>query len=185
MVKKEVLSHLIDQKKLAVLQVILNSQEEMYLKEIAKKSAVPITSTFRILQELAAMGMVRKKEWKTSKVYCCENNKKVEFLKELLHDEFDGIATFVERTGCMEEIQQIILHGAQKKNKANMLLIGDKIDTKAVEEVRFALNEKGFELSYVTLTPGQYEQMSKMGLYAGEKIVLKPVVKQEDAKQKK
>ena len=35
------------------------------------------------------------------------------------------------------------------------------------------VKDKGFDLSYLTLTKEQYEQMAKMGLYSGEKQVLK------------
>ena len=40
MVKKEVLANLIDSKKASILRIILNSKDEMYLKEIAEKSKV-------------------------------------------------------------------------------------------------------------------------------------------------
>ena len=64
MVKKEVLAKLIDEKKAAVLQIILSSKEEVCLKEVAEKSQVSITSSFRILQELVGMGVLKRREWK-------------------------------------------------------------------------------------------------------------------------
>jgi len=173
MVKKEVLGKLIDVKTAAILKIILNSQEELYLKEIALKSNVAITSTFRILHELQELGIVKRRVWKTSKVYSCEKNEKVDFLKELFHEEFDGLNDFITATKELSGVQNIILHGAQRKGKANVLLIGENIDANKVEEVCSQLREKGYELSYLTLTKNQYDQMSKMGLYSGEKKVLK------------
>lgn len=173
MVKKEVLANLIDSKKAAVLKVVLNSPEELYLKEIATKSGVSITSTFRIIKELIEMGILKKREWKTSKVYGCERNAKVDFIKELLHEEFEGLEEFVDRMKDFPEISNIILHGAQRKGKANVLLIGENIDSNKIEEICSDLKDKGFEMSYLTLTKGQYSQMSKMGLYSGEKKILK------------
>ena len=173
MVKKEVLGKLIDTKTAAILNVILNSQEELYLKEIALKSGVSITSTFRILQELQKLGILKRREWKTSKVYSCEKNEKVDFLKELFQEELDGLKEFLTATRELPGVQNIILHGAKRKGKANVLLIGENIEANKVEEVCSQLREKGYELSYLTLTKNQYDQMSKMGLYSGEKKVLK------------
>ncbi len=173
MVKKEVLSALLDEKKMAVLRILFQSPEEVYLSEIASKSNVSVTSTFRILRELAALGIVYKKEWKTSKVYGCLKNEKVDFLRDLLQESFDGLSEFIKAAETIVSIQQIIQHGPKKEGKANVLLIGDSIETAKVEEVCKAIKDKGFELSYLTLTKGQYEQMVKMGLYSGEKKVLK------------
>ena len=173
MVKREVLANLIDSKKAAILRVMLNSNDELYLKEIAQKSDVPITSTFRILQELQELGVLKRREWKTSKVYCCEKNEKVDFLKELFHEEFDGLSEFVSSVREFSGIQEILLQGAKRKGKANVLLIGENIDVSKIDPVVNSLKEKGYELSYLTLTKTQYSQMSKMGLYSGEKKVLK------------
>ena len=173
MVKKEVLANLIDSKKAAIIKVMLNSQEELYLKEIAENSQVSITSTFRILQELTEMQVLKRREWKTSKVYSCEKNEKVDFLKELFYEEFDGLSEFVKQVRELSEIQEILLQGAKKKGKANVLLIGENIDVAKIDPVVNSLKEKGYELSYLTLTKAQYTQMSKMGLYSGEKKVLK------------
>lgn len=173
MVRKEVLAKLIDYKKAAVLRVVLNAQEEMYLKEIAEKSNVPMASTFRILQELVNLQIINRKEWKTSKLYSCEKNDKVDFLKELFLEEFDGLKEFVENTTIITGIQQIILHGARKKDKANILLLGENIDSSKVEEACKKIKDKGFEISFLSLTQPQYEQMVRMGLYSGEKKILR------------
>lgn len=173
MVRKEVLSQLIDSKKAAILRVVLNSSEEMYLKEIATKSNVPITSTFRILQELTVMEILTKRHWKTSKVYVCNQNEKAAFLKDLFAEPFDGLQTFVDAIEAVPGIESVILHGARKKGKANVLLLGENINRAKIDPLCEDLKGKGFELSYLTLTKDQYEQMAKMGLYSGEKQVLK------------
>ena len=173
MVKKEVLSKLLDEKKAAILRVLLSSQEEMYLKEIAAKSNVSMASSFRILKQLVALNIIERKEWKTSIVYLAGKNEKADFLKELFLEDFDAIKEFLQGVEPVGGIQQIILHGTRKKDKANILLIGENIETTKVEETCKQLKDKGFELSFLTLTKTQYEQMIKMGLYSGEKKVLK------------
>ena len=171
--KKEVLATLIDSKKAAILRIILNSKDEMYLKEIAEKSNVPITSAFRILQEFVNLEILQKRHWKTSKLYLCQSNEKVEFLKDLFQEEFDGLQEFVDTVSGISGINNIILHGARKNGKANVLLLGENIDVNPVESACLKLREKGFELTYLTLTKEQYAQMAKMGLYSGEKQNLK------------
>lgn len=176
MERKEVLSKLLDDKKTSVLKILLNSKEELYLKEISEKSKVSLTSTFRILHELTTLGIIQKREWKTSKVYSCEANEKVDFLKELFTEEYDGINEFVRSLQDQSNIQNIILHGARKKDKANLLLIGEGIDIptkEKIDQICKTIKDKNFEITFLTLTPEQYTQMIKMGLYSGEKKILK------------
>ena len=173
MVKKEILTSLIDEKKSAILQVVLNSKEELYLKEIAEKSNVSITSTFRILNNLVNLEILGKREWKTSKVYVCQENEKVEFLKDLFAEQFDGLQEFVNLAGKIDGVNNIVLHGAKKKGKASVLLIGPEIDADKIDLICKEIKDKGFEINFMALTKEQYAQMTKMGLYAGEKKVLK------------
>jgi predicted transcriptional regulator len=172
MVRKEVLAKLIDKKKSSVLKILLNSKEEMYLKEISSKSQVSITSTFRILQELVSQDILLRKEWKNSKVYSCKENEQVTFLKELFYEEYDGVKDFAEMVKGLSGVQKIILHGTKRSGDAKLVLLGEHINTNRVEEALEEVQKKGFNLSYIALTKQQYDQMTKMGLYSGEKNVL-------------
>ncbi len=173
MVKREVLHSLIDSKKMAILEILLNAHEEMFLKEISEKSKVPMASTFRILQEMVGQGLLHKRKWKTSTIYSCVQSEKTDVLKELFSNEYDGVHEFVQLLAGLEGVQNIILHGSQRKGKANVLVLGEQLDTNKVEDACQNIREKGFELSYLTLTKKQYDQMAKMGLYQGEKKVVK------------
>lgn len=173
MEKGGVIAKLIDSKKAAILDIVLNSKEELYLKEISDKSNVSITSTFRILKELIELGIINKKEWKTSKVYYCQNNEKVDFLKELFIRTYDGLSDFVKEVKEMPNVENIILHGTKKKNKANVLVIGNNIDADKIDEVCNKIKDQGFEITFMPLAKEQYAQMVKMGLYSGEKKILK------------
>ncbi len=168
---KEVLGKLIDPKKAAVLKVLLGSSEELCLKEIANKSGVPMTSTFRILQELAGQEIIQKREWKTSKVYACREDEHNAFLKELFHDDF--VEEFMKGIAGLEGIQQVLLHGSQGERKANILLIGQAISIEPVEEIAEKIRRRGFELSVLPLAPQQYSQMIRMGIYSGKEKKLR------------
>jgi predicted transcriptional regulator len=173
MTKGEILVQLMDVKKSAVLKTLFNSKEELCLNEVAAKSNVSITSTFRLLQEFSTLGLVKRREWKNSKVYFPEDNEKVAFLKEIFYEEFDGLTEFVNLVSTVPSIQSIVMYGPKKKDKASVMLIGENMDLKKVDEACQKLKEKNYELTYLTLTKPQYEQMTKMGLYSGEKKILK------------
>lgn len=171
--KREVFASLIDDRKAAVLKVVINSKEELCLKEIAQKSSVPLSSAHRILQELCHLKILSRREWKNSRVYSCPENEKILFLKDLLTEEYDGVQVFFDAVKEVPGIQTVILPGVRKKGKANILLIGKDIDNQKVEDACHKVRQNGFELSYLTLTKEQYAQMVEMGLYSGEKTVLK------------
>ncbi|MBI4983424.1 helix-turn-helix transcriptional regulator [Candidatus Woesearchaeota archaeon] len=173
MSKGEALAQLVDGKKAAILKILFNSKEELCLNEVAAKSNVSVTSTFRILQELASAGLVKRREWKHSKVYFPEDNERVAFLKELFYEEYDGLQEFVNSVGSLPNLQSIISYGPKKKDKASVMIIGEGIDMGKVNEVCQKLKENGFELTILTLTKSQYDQMTRMGLYSGDKKVLK------------
>lgn len=172
MTKKEVLTSLIDDKKRRILHVLLHSHEELVLKEITVRSSVPSATTFRILQELVAQTIIHRREWKTSKVYSCQANEKTEFLKELFSDEYDGVHEFVTLVADIPGIQSILLHES-RKGSANLLVIGENLDGNRLDEAMQKVRNKSFDLTYLPLSRKQYEQMTKMGLYGGEKKVLK------------
>jgi len=172
MVKREVLANLIDDKKRRVLDTMLHSHEELVLKEITSRSGVSPASTFRILRELAAQGIVNRREWKTSIVYSCPANEKTQFLKELFSDDYDGVHEFVDLVSEVPGIQSILLHES-RKGSANLLVIGENLDGNRLDEAMQKVRSKSFDLTYLPLSRKQYEQMARMGLYGGEKKVLK------------
>ncbi len=171
MEKKEVLANLIDAKKAAILRVLLNSSEELYLKEICQKSSVPMSSAFRILQDLAKAGILEKRQWKTSKVYGCQKESKT-FLKELLSDGPEVVQEFLQALKPLPGVENIYLH-SDKKGKGIMLIIGRNLPSDLIERLAAQLRENGQEINYLTLAREQYEQMLRMGLYPLERKVLR------------
>lgn len=162
-----------DSKKAAVLKILANSKEELCLKEIAEKSQVSITTVFRILQDLVTSELVKRKEWKNSKVYSLEENDRTAVVRELFVEEFDGLEEFVNLAGILPGVQNLVLSGPKKKDRASVLVIGEGVDVNKVRDICQQLKVKGFDVTFLTLGKEQYEQMTKMGLYPGEKRVLK------------
>lgn len=173
MSKKEVLHALIDSKRVKVCKVVVHQTNEFYLSEIAKQANVSITTTFRILQDLTALGVLEKRTNKTAKLYSIINNPKFKHLKDLFYESFDALSFIKEKIAHNQEIHSAILQGSSKSGKANIIFIGTAITPKPLEELQSELKERKFDLSFMTLTKDQYEQMTQMGLYSGEKKVLK------------
>lgn len=169
---QEILDNLFDSKILAIIKFFLkNEQGEYYLREIARLTKVSPASTYRILNKLVDMGVLNIREIKTAKLYSLESNKTTEFLKSIL--EVDIIQYFVEQASKIEGIEEIILLGTKTKSKVNLLILGSGIDTAEIKLFTGEIKEKyDFTINQMSLARDQYDQMSAMGLYPGEKKVL-------------
>ncbi len=169
--QSEILSKLFDSKVLSILKFFMyNDKNEYYLREISRLTKVSPASTYRILNSLVKMELLKVREIKTAKLYCLEANKSVDFMKSIV--EVDVVAQFVEAIVKLGNIEEILLL-TREKNKANMLILGKDMDTNELKRVAAEMKEKHtFTVNYMTLTREQYEQMSAMGLYPGSKKLL-------------
>ncbi|MBR9690353.1 hypothetical protein GOV08_01585 [Candidatus Woesearchaeota archaeon] len=169
-----VLEQLFDQKILKLLQVFFSDEEkEFYLREIAQKAGVAPASTFRIINKLVKLNVLELVTVSKFKLYKIKKNKAAEELKKLLSKDKRILDLFVEKVRELPEVRQIILHGKEGKDKANVLLIGEGIDSTFVKSLTYNIKERyKFSISSLTLAEDQYEQMSLMGLYSGEKKTL-------------
>lgn len=172
-----VLKGLFDKKILSILDILVNdnSEEGLYLREIAKKSKVSPASTYRILKKLVEMDIASQKKIKQLKLYKSNKTKKTEFLYNLLKKDVRIISLFVDMIQEIKPVQAVILHGEEQMDRANVLLIGEGIDNAKVKEICGELQTKHkFTISPLVLVAEQYEQMIKMGLYSGkEKVIWK------------
>ncbi len=171
MIDKGVLHSLLDHKKFAILKVLYFAKEELYLREIAKKSGVAVSSVFRIIPELAQAGLVRVKTIRMMKFYSLVQNEKSSFLNEWFKEE-NVMEVFVDRIREIEGIKKVLLQGKVVNNQANVIIIGSRIDGLKVDELCNQIKEKGLDLSNVVLNEEQFEKLDKMGVYGGEKKVL-------------
>ena len=170
----DVLEQLFDNKILSVLQLFVeNENNQYYLREIAKLTKVSPATTYRILNKLVDLNVLEIQEIKTLKQYILSKNKKTEFLKTVIKKEKRVVDMFVDRIKSLEGIEKIILHGKQTNKKANVLVLGSNVDATQIKLISSEIKEKyDFTILSLTLTNEQYEQMSAMGLYSGEKQVL-------------
>ncbi|MBS3136213.1 hypothetical protein J4401_04605 [Candidatus Woesearchaeota archaeon] len=167
------LSELFDRKVIKVLMfLVANMNKDLYLNEISHGSNVPLATSFRILGKMARLGIVQEVKVRKLKLYRCVSNDSIDFLEGLLKG--GSVAdSFAKAVASYGNIEEILLHGKEEADKANILIIGTGINHNEVKMLCADYKEKfKFNINYLTLEKEQYEQMSRMGLYSGKKSVL-------------
>lgn len=170
----EVLNNLFDQKILRIMKLFLTDRErELYLREIAKKSKVPVATTYRILNKLLKLNIIKQLKIKKFKFYRAADNDTTKFLETFLKEETQIVNIFVKKTSELEGVNSIILHGKETRDRANLLVIGEGIKADEIKRICAGIKEKyKFSITSLALTREQYDQMTAMGLYSGLKKVL-------------
>lgn len=170
----QILEDLFDKKIIQILTVFYEDEEaEFYLMEVSKKAKVPIATTFRIVNKLVGLGVLEQLNVKKLKLYKLSKNKTSEFLKKIMKKDKQILDLFIEKISPIKGLQKAILQGKETKNKANILLIGDIEDKELIRSAVYEIKEKyNYTITHLELKEDQYEQMSVMGLYSGEKKVV-------------
>ena len=169
-----ILEELFDKKKIRILKLFLRDKEnEFYLREISRLSRVPVASAFRIVRTLVSLGILREIRMKQFKIYMLAQNKTVEYLDAIMKEETRIIDLFVDQVRHLSGISIIVQHGEEKKDKANLLIIGADVSAGEIKRVCAEIRDTyAYSIHTLTLTQEQFEQMSSMGLYPGKKKVL-------------
>ncbi len=169
-----ILEGLFDTKILKITRLFINEKEnQFYLREISKKVNVPIATTFRIVKKLLKLEIIEEIKIKKFKLYKLKESLNTKFLESFIREEKRILDNFVERIKQIPGVNSLILHGREMKDRANILLIGESIDSNQIKQICADIKEKyNFTISSLTLTEDQFTQMSSMGLYSGDKKIL-------------
>ncbi len=170
----ELLEELFDKNIIRMLQLFLSFKEKkFYMREISKETKIPIASTSRILTKLVKLELIELIKINRFKLYQLNDNDDIRFLKRFLKKEIQILDKFVDSIKNFPGIERVILHGEQKQHRADVLLIGEDIDSDKIKETVGALRDTSkFTVSALILTNEQYDQMSEMGMYTGKKRIL-------------
>lgn len=169
-----VFEELFDKKIIAVLKTMFKeSRKQFYLQELSEEAKVPMATTLRILNKLNRLEIVEISKVSRFKLYSLYDNKKVKFLASIFKMDLRIMDKFVEMAKDLPGLKKVILHGKEHNDRANVLLIGDDIDTGEIKRISAEIKEKyKYTINPLSLTEMQYEQMSQMGLYSGNKKTL-------------
>ena len=174
MTLSDVLKQLFDNKKIDILQVFIqNPQDEFTLKEVVKKSRVPLASTHRILKHLLKLQLIQKHIKKHLTTYKLADNGDARELSKLLYEKPHVLAKFVDLIASLQGIEQVLMHGKETENKANVVIVGSGIDKSAINAaVAQIREEENFSVNHLILEPEQYRMLSNMGQFSGSKTPL-------------
>jgi hypothetical protein len=165
---------LFDDKILRILRIFYNNKEKrFYLREISKLADVSLTSTFRIILKLTELKVVRQLNISRFKLYKLDSNEMVDLLEPIIKEKKSVTDKFVELVRNTPGIFRIIQHGKETDSKSNILVIGEGIPPDEIKKMASVIKDNyDFNITYLTLTEEQYNQMVAMGLYSGEKKIL-------------
>ncbi|MBW2990414.1 winged helix-turn-helix domain-containing protein [Candidatus Woesearchaeota archaeon] len=171
---KNIVEEFFDKKVLSILKLFLfDETSQFYLRELSKKARVPVATTFRIIKKLKDMGIIEETVIKKTKLYSLSHNKNTKMLGELLEEKKTVIGEFVEYVSKLPNVHMIVKHGEDSKDKANIIVIGPGVDSKAVKEKVGDIKDKyNFTIIEYVLDPGVFNQMSQGGLITGKKVIL-------------
>lgn len=170
----ELLQSLFDHKIIRIINVLLqNKDKEFYLRELSRESTVSLATTYRIVQKLVELKIIKKIKVSRFKVYQIEDNEQAIFLSSIIKGRKKALQEFIDKAKLIKGVNVLILHGEESETKANLLLIGENIDAEKIKGIVNEIKDKHeFIISYLTLTPVQYEQMSSIGLLQRQKKIL-------------
>lgn len=171
--KKTIVESILNPSLLKILKYFINNEDQKYyLREVAKATRIPPATTYRMLNQLVKAEILTMEQIKTMKLYYINQDNSY-FLTEILQDRKNAVQEFVDSISTFANINMIVLHGNEEKNKANVLIIGKEMDNESIKKNALYLSDKyKFNLIILTLTPEQYNQMASMGLYPGKKKIL-------------
>lgn len=176
----DLLQSLFDHKVIRIINVLLqNKDKEFYLRELSKESTVSLATTYRIVQKLVELKVIKRIKVSRFKVYQIEDNEHATFLASIIKGRKKALQEFIDKAKLIKGVNVIILHGEESETKANILLIGEEIDPEKIKTVVNEIKDKHeFTISYFALTPVQYEQMSSIGLLQRQKRMLYDIERQ-------
>ena len=170
----KLLEQLFDKKKMSVIkQFLANPERAWTLVEVAKASRVPNATTYRILNKLISLDIIQQTKIKHLKTYKMSESNTAKYLGKILETGDSALDAFADLIKSVQGVQQVVMHGKQEKTKANVLIIGQEIDSSEIHTSTNTIHEE-FKYTVITLVlaPQQYEQMVSMGLYPGVKRVI-------------
>ena len=169
-----ILKQLFDKKILRIIDVFLqNKDKQFYLRELSRDANVSPATTYRIVGKLVKAGIIEEIKISKFKIYKIIINEKTKGLSKLLKEEVNPLEIFVEKVKNIEGVDSVILQGKKTNKSVNVLIIGNDNVSKKIESITSDIKQKhNFNIDFLTLSDLQFRQMTKLGVYSGDKKVL-------------
>jgi predicted transcriptional regulator len=164
MIDQNLLESIFDEKIIGVIRSLLNQNTEFFsIREIAEKSDVTISTTFRIVQSLESVGFVKKIKRGRIKFFQIQKSSKAyKQLSELFNRKIDIEQQIKSRINDLYSNIEVDIHIPKKdKNKLFIVTDAELDDFKLNNEVSDIIEKK---VKLMSIEPQQFEKMKKIGL---------------------
>lgn len=166
---KEILNSLFDEKTVSVISEI-PGRETISIRDVARKTSLPVATVFRIFQKLEKSGLIKKKRVGVFSCYEIDKNSKAYALTEKLIPKQNPLEllTNIVSKDKTEEIRLL----DEGEGRANILVIGQIKTNKVMELCEVIKKEFSFSIQPLVLTREQYDNMARLNIAPSSKKVL-------------
>lgn len=169
-----VLEKLIEKKLLNLIKTLLSGRKsEYYLQELSELSKIPVATTFRLLNKLVMLDLVKERKISRFTIYQLAEGDEITFLRKLFKSEIDPLGEFITALTSKYDVKSVFLQGSKSKEKANVLILSHSINNDMISELAKEIKVKyNYGINFMIVTPEQFEQMEKMGFSSQKKELL-------------
>ncbi|MEM4714228.1 MAG: winged helix-turn-helix domain-containing protein [Candidatus Nanoarchaeia archaeon] len=169
--KTALLASLFDKKTVDILRILLLKPGNFYIRDLSKETGVPLATTYRIIQKLASLGLVQKKEFEKFVLYSI--NKEAPIYHEV-HNLIFGTpsdplelfkSTLKERFGGA--------YTAYQDRDKKIFIVSDILKESDIAEIaQLIFNKTGVKPNYILITRDFFQKMQDMNLVQKDKLQL-------------
>jgi len=164
--KMDALRDLFDERIIEIMTLFMeNPGKKFFLSDVANKSKVNITTTFRILNRLVKKGFIKSSIIGKTRAYELEQNQKTMQLLKLLKKEDDPLQTFIEFMSNFPRLKKIILESREKRG-AKVVLVGNFLSKEKIEKKVNDIRDKyNFYIKFAEISKDQYTKLKGFKSY--------------------
>jgi len=119
----DALRDLFDERIIEIMTLFMeNPGKKFFLTDVANKSKINVTTTFRILNRLVEKNFVKSSIIGKTRAYELEQKKKTQELLKLLQKEDDPLQLFIQEISSHPRIKKVILESREKRG-AKLILV--------------------------------------------------------------
>ena len=162
------LSSLFDKKTVELLKRLLLKKDVFYLRDISRETGVSLATTYRIVQRLCSLGLVKKEQKdKFTFYYLVRDSATFNEIHDLVIGSApDALAIFREKLG--EKFTNFKLF---KDKDKKLFVVSDEAKQAEVAEIAKAVQDQaGGKINFMVVQPQMFENMCDMGLVNKEKL---------------
>jgi DNA-binding MarR family transcriptional regulator len=162
------LSSLFDRKTVELLKRLLLKKDVFYLRDLARETGVSLATTYRIVQRLCSLGLVKKEHKDKFTFYYLVRDSAIftEIHDLVIGSAPDALAIFREKLAS--KFTNFALY---KDKDKKLFIVGDGLSqTETLEIAKAVQDQTGTKINFMVLQPQMFENMQEMGLVNKEKL---------------